>query len=38
MGGGKFDLNWRGVHDPTTTDTPTLAIVRDLVERDQSNH
>jgi hypothetical protein len=43
----KFDLNWRDVHGLTTTfqgccalviDTPTLAVVRDLVEDDQPNH
>jgi hypothetical protein len=46
MRGDKFDLNWRDVHGPTTifqgcalaTDTPTPAVVRDLVEHDQPNH
>jgi hypothetical protein len=46
MRGDKFDLNWRDVHGPTTifqgwalaTDTPTPAVVRDLVEHDQLNH
>jgi hypothetical protein len=45
--GDKFNLNWRDVHDPTTTiqgccilvtNTPTSAVVRDLVEHDQLNH
>jgi hypothetical protein len=42
----KFDLNWRDIHDLTTTfqgcalvtNTPTPAVVRDLVEHDQPNH
>jgi hypothetical protein len=43
----KFDLNWRDAHGPTTTiqgccaletDTPTPAVVRDLVDHDQPNH
>jgi hypothetical protein len=46
MRGDKFDLNWRDIHDPTTTfqgctlatDTPTPVVVRDLVEHDQPNH
>jgi hypothetical protein len=47
MRGDKFDLNWRDVHGSTTTfegccalatDTPTLAVVHDLVEHDQPNH
>ena len=47
MRGDKFDLNWRDVHGPTTTfhgwhilatDTPTPAVVHDLVEHDQPNH
>jgi hypothetical protein len=46
MRGDKFDLNWRHVHGSATTfqgcalvtDTPTPAVVRDLVEHDQPNH
>jgi hypothetical protein len=47
MRGDKFDLNWRDVHNPTTTFqgcsaiptyTPTPAVVRDLVEHHQPNH
>jgi hypothetical protein len=47
MRGDKFDLNWRDIHGPTTTfkgccalvtDTPTPAVVHDLVEHDQPNH
>jgi hypothetical protein len=47
MRGDKFDLNWRDVLGPTTTfqgccalatNTPTPAVVRDLVEHDQPNH
>jgi hypothetical protein len=47
MRGDKFDLRWRDVHGPTTTfqglcilsiDTPTPAVVHDLVEHDQPNH
>jgi hypothetical protein len=46
MRGDKFDLNWRDVHGPTTTfhgctlatDTPTPAVVHDLVEHDEPNH
>jgi hypothetical protein len=46
MRGDKFDLNWRDIHNPTTTfqgcalvtDTPTLVVVCDLVEHDQPNH
>jgi hypothetical protein len=47
MRGDKFNLNWRDVHGLTTTfqgccalvtDTPTPAVVCDLVEHDQPNH
>jgi hypothetical protein len=46
MRGDKFDLSWRDIHDPTTTlqgcalatETPTPAVVCDLVEHDQPNH
>jgi hypothetical protein len=45
MGVDKFDLNWRYIHGLTKTfqgcalrtDTPTPAVVHDLVEHDQPN-